>query len=109
MEKFPQGEMGWVSKSEVQDYIARNYVPKEVDTLHRKRLVEYEEALGYFLDSYIDTYGGKELMKAAIKAGLSKEFIMREVLAEEDLYTQCYAELIAEGEILADDEEADED
>ena len=108
MEKFPKGEMGWVSKSEVQDYIARNYVPKEVDDLHRKRLVEYEEALGYFLDDFMETYGDRELMRAAIKGGLSEEFIMREVLAERELYAEIYAELVAEGEILPDDPEGGE-
>ena len=100
--------MGWVSKSEVQGYIARNYVPKEVDTLHRKLLIEYENALGYFLDEYLNTYDDKELMRAAIKAGLSKEFIMREVLAEEELYAEMYAELVATGEIF-EGEETDEE
>lgn len=108
MEKFPQGEMGWVSKSEVQDYIARNYVPKAVDDLHRKQLVEYENALGYFLDGYIEIYGDRELMRSAIKGGFSKEFIMREVLAEEDLYAEVYAELVEEGEISEGEEESGE-
>ena len=30
MEKFPKGEMGWVNETTVKEYIARNYVPKEV-------------------------------------------------------------------------------
>lgn len=70
----------------------------------QKQLEEYENALGYFLDEYLNTYGDRKLMRSAIKGGLSKEFIMREVLTEEELYTEVYAELVAEGEILVDDE-----
>lgn len=74
----------------------------------QKQLEEYEGALGYYIDAFLDTYGDRELMRSAIKGGLSKEFIMREVLTEEELYNEVYTELVAEGEILADDE-ADED
>ena len=88
--------------------IETKFVPfSEYENL-QKQVEEYEEALGYFLDEYLNTYDDRELMRAAIKAGLSKEFIMREVLAEEELYAEIYAELVAAGEI-SENEEADED
>lgn len=88
--------------------IETKFVPFSEYEKLQKQMEEYEEALGYFLDIFMNEYSDRELMRAAIKGGLSKEFIMREVLAEEELYAEVYAELIAEGEILADDE-ADED
>lgn len=81
------------------------FVPLSQNKKLQKQLEEYEKALGYFLDDYVETYGEEKLMKEAIKCGLSKEFIMREVLAERDLYDKMYAELIAEGEILAEEKE----
>ncbi|MBQ5601889.1 MAG: hypothetical protein IIU77_03595 [Clostridia bacterium] len=88
--------------------IIENSVPFSEYEKLQEQLEEYENALGYFLDEYLKAYGDRELMRSAIKGGLSKEFIMREVLTEEDLYNEVYAELVAEGEILVD-EEADED
>ena len=116
MEKFPKGEMGWVEAQEVKEYINRNYVPKDrYESLKKdyaellKKQAETQNALDYFVDDLINYSGEKELIRSAIKGGFSKEFIWREIYADNDLYEEVKAELIAEGEILADSEEVDED
>lgn len=116
MEKFPKGEMGWISIELVKEFIERNYVPKEryenLRTEYAKLLkekTEFESALDYFVDDLFNYAGEQELMRSAIKGGFSKEFIWREIYADNELYEKLKAELIAAGEILADGEEADED
>jgi hypothetical protein len=116
MEKFPKGEMGWVSEADVKEYIIRNYIPRVMyENLQAecarllKKQTETQNALDYFVDDLMNYSGERELMRSAIKGGFSKEFIWREIYADNDLYEEVKAELIEAGEILADGEEADED
>ena len=113
MEKFPKGEMGWISESTVKEYIDRNYVPQEeywamYNDLKEKN-INLENGLSVFLDYLINLEGADLTIRTAIMAGFSKEFILEWVYDDEERYNQCYADLIAEGEILPDGEEADEE
>ena len=104
MEKFPQGEMGFVSKSEVQSYIARNYVPKEQYNKLEKIKIEMANALDYFIDDLLNHAGRNELMRSAIMGGFSKGFILQHIYDDITLYNQVYAELVIRGEIEADED-----
>ena len=111
MEKFPKGEMGWVNEITVKEYIDRNYVPKErYEALQRnyaellKKQTETKNALDYFVDDLLNYSGEKELMRSAIKGGFSKEFVWKEIYADNELYEEIKSELIAQKEISADDE-----
>ena len=105
MEKFPQGEMGWVSKSEVQDYIARNYVPNDQYSKKVRESIDLANGFNAFLDYLVNLEGPDLTIRTAIMAGCSKEFVLKWVYDDEDRYTQCYAELVAEGEILVEEED----
>ena len=86
-----------------------NYVSKEEYTKLLAEKTEIQKALDYFVDDLINYSGERELIRSAIKGGFSKEFIWREIYADNDLYEEIKAELIEEGEILPDDDEADEE
>lgn len=103
MEKFPQGEMGWVSKSEVQDYIARNYVPKEVfsNAIRENQNLKnkFEMVCEMFEETAIficESFGGHALMKLAVTAGFSKEECLEWFLDDEDLYNIVVKEVADE-------------
>ncbi len=115
MEKFPKGEMGWVSESTVKEYIDRNYVPREeyesLRTECAKILIEKTEiqnGLDYFVDDLINYSGEKELMRSAVKGGFTPEFIWKHIYADKELYEETKEMLIAEGEILPDDDTDEE-
>ena len=101
MEKFPKGEMGWVNETTVKEYIDRNYVPKDrYESLRRvyaellKKQTETQNALDYFVDDLINYSGERELLRSAIKGGFSKDFIWREIYADNDLYEEIKTELL---------------
>lgn len=103
MEKFPKGEMGWVSKDAVKEYIARNYVPNERYSKKVKENIELANGFNAFLDYLVNLEGVELTIRTAIMAGCSKEFVLKWVYDNEDEYDKCYADLIAEGEILPDE------
>ena len=110
MEKFPKGEMGWVNKITVKEYIDRNYVPKErYEALQRnyaellKKQTETQNALDYFVDDLINYSGERELMRSAIKGGFTPEFIWKYIYADKELYEEIKTKLVAEGEIPAEE------
>ena len=104
MEKFPKGEMGWVSESIVKEYIDRNYVPKERYNKKLKENIDLANGFNAFLDYLVNLEGAELTIRTAIMAGCSKEFVLKWVYDDEDEYNRCYADLIAEGEILVDEE-----
>lgn len=104
MENFPKDEMGWVSKSAVKEYIDRNYVPKDRYYKKLKENIDLANGFNAFLDYLVNLEGAELTIRTAIMAGCSKEFILKWVCDDEDRYNQCYADLVAEGEILVDEE-----
>lgn len=112
MEKFPKGEMGWVSESAVKEYIDRNYIPRErygnLRAEYAKLLAEkneFQNALDYFVDDLFNYSGVREVMRSAIKGGFTPEFIWKHIYADEELYEEIAKTLTAE----CDDDGTDEE
>lgn len=105
MEKFPKSEMGWVSESVVKEYIIRNYIPRVQYNKKLQENIDLANGFNAFLDYLVNLEGEELTIRTAIMAGCSKEFILKWVYDDEDRYNQCYADLIAEGEILPDDDD----
>lgn len=86
-----------------------NYVSKEEYAKLLAEKTEIQNALDYFVDDLINYSGEKELMRSAVKGGFTPEFIWKHIYADKELYEETKEMLIAEGEILPDDDETDED
>lgn len=80
------------------------FIPSSVYEKLQKEKEGLANGFNAFLD-YLVCYEGVDLtVRTAIMAGCSKEFVLEWVCDDEDKYNQCYADLVAEGEILVDEE-----
>jgi pullulanase len=79
------------------------YKGKYLAFTERGLVNEHGEPIG--VDYLVNLEGAELTIRTAIMAGCSKEFVLKWVYDDEDEYNRCYADLIAEGEILPDEDD----